>query len=472
MLSKKLTVLIESFSVKELEQLHKFVNSPFHNENKELILLCEELFLFYKVDRNKDEALLKKDIWVKIYKGEYTDVKLRRLTSDMTRLIEKFIILQELNSQKELNRILLLGGLKNKNLEKHFYDVITKNRTLSIGNSTDYHFERLQTEILQHEFIDKHLPQSNNLDNLASADYHLDNYYIIKKLKFYCSLLSYKSVRRIGVEFPFSKQMIEEIKEHPSFNEAVVQVYYKTVLLLQGQDSEKVFEELRDLLILNEKSFPLKELQQIYFNMQNFCAGEINNGKNIYFEKLFDVYKIMIEREILPGEETLKPGIYKNIITLGLIIKEFDWTENFIQIYTEKLPKEHRENAKNYNLAKVYFHKQEYEKVIEQLREVEYKELVYALGGKLMLLKTYFELKEQRPMDSLIDSFRIYLRRNKLISKNVRQQYLNVLRFTKKLANIAPYDKKGVQKVKEQIEACKALADKKWLIDKVAELEK
>jgi len=58
-----------------------------------------------------------------------------------------------------------------------------------------------------------------------------------------------------------------------------------------------------------------------------------------------------------------------------------------------------------------------------------------------------------------------------LISKNVRQQYLNVLRFTKKLANVAPYDKKSVQKIREQIETCKALADKKWLLDKVEELE-
>ena len=471
MLSKKLTTIVESFSIKELQQFRKFVNSPFHNESAELILLYEELYCHYSKKENSGKMLLKKEIWSKIYKGEYTDVKLRRLTSDMTRLVEKFITICELSNQKEIKKILLLDGLKNKNLEKHFNDVASKSKTLSIGQSTDYQFERLQTEILQHEFIDKLSPQNNNLNNLASADKHLDNYYIIKKLKFYCSLLSYKSVKNIEIEFPFSKQIIKEIKIHPSFNEPAVQVYYKTVLLLQGKDSEKVFEELRDLLILNEKYFPLKELQQIYFNVQNFCAGEINNGKNVYFEKLFDVYKVMIEREILPGAETLKPGVYKNIITLGLIIKEFDWIENFIQKYTEKLPKEHRENAKNYNLAKVYFHKQEYEKVIEQLREVEYKELVYALGGKLMLLKTYFELKETRPLDSLIDSFRIYLRRNKLISKNVRQQYLNVLRFTKKLANIAPYDKRGVEKVKAQIEACKALADKKWLMDKVAELE-
>jgi len=435
MLSKKLTVLVKSFSVKELQELRKFVNSPFFNENKELMLLYEELYQFYSVDRNSDEILLKKDIWKKIYSEKYVDVKLRRLSSDLTRLIEKFIINKELNKQKELEKILLLGGIKNRNLEKHFKDIITKSKTSSIGHSTDYHFERFQTEILQHEFIDKYSPQNNNLANLELADYHLDNYYLIKKLKFYCSLLSYKSVRSIEVEFPFSEQMVSEIKLHPSFEEPVVQVYYKTVLLLQNKDSGKVFEELRNLLILNEKAFPLKELQQMYFNVQNFCAVEINNGKNIYTEKLFDVYKVMIEREILPGEESLKPGVYKNIITLGLIVKEFDWIENFIQEYTEKLPKEHRENAKNYNLAKVYFHKEEY-------------------------------------LDSLIDSFRIYLRRNKLISKNVRQQYMNSLRFTKKLSNVAPYDKKGLQKVKEQIENCKTLAAKKWLLEKVAEMEK
>ena len=84
--------------------------------------------------------------------------------------------------------------------------------------------------------------------------------------------------------------------------------------------------------------------------------------------------------------------------------------------------------------------------MIEQLREVEYKNLTYSLGGKLMLLKTYYELEELNPLSSLLDSYSIYLRRNKLISRELKQQYLNVLRFTRKLASIAPYDKKGIQR--------------------------
>ncbi|MEM8908188.1 MAG: hypothetical protein AAGD05_10120, partial [Bacteroidota bacterium] len=167
----------------------------------------------------------------------------------------------------------------------------------------------------------------------------------------------------------------------------------------------------------------------------------------------------------------LAPGNYKNIITIGLMVREFDWAENFIQNYTHRLPKANQDNDRNYNLAKVYFFTGQYEKVIEQLREVEYKNLDYSLGGKLMLLKTYYELQEYRALDSMMDSFRIYLRRNRIISREVKQQYMNVLRFVKKLALTAPYDKKSIAKIKEQINNCKALADKQWILQKVAERE-
>ena len=145
------------------------------------------------------------------------------------------------------------------------------------------------------------------------------------------------------------------------------------------------------------------------------------------------------------------------------MVKEYQWVENFIQIHTKSLPKEKRDNALTYNLAKVYFSQKKYNQVIEQLREVEYKNHVYALGGKLILLKTYYELQEYIALDSLIDSFRIYIRRNKIISREVKQQYLNMLRFVKKLSSTIPGDKKALEKIRAQIDKCKALAGKKWL---------
>ena len=222
-------------------------------------------------------------------------------------------------------------------------------------------------------------------------------------------------------------------------------------------------------LLKFEDLFSASEIENLYLYVQNFCAIQINTGDVSYFRELFIIYKTMLERGILPGKKDLKPGVFKNIMTLSFMLGEYNWVEQFVEKFTDSLPKEHRENAKNFNLAKIYFHQKQYLKVIEQLGEVEYKNLSYALSGKLMLLKTYFELNETRALEGLIESFRIYLRRNKFISKEVRQQYLNLLRFTRKIFALPPHDKSGTQKVLEQINKCAALADKKWLLDKIGE---
>jgi len=73
-------------------------------------------------------------------------------------------------------------------------------------------------------------------------------------------------------------------------------------------------------------------------------------------------------------------------------------------------------------------------------------------------------------LDSLIDSFRIYLRRNKQISSEVRRQYQKVLRFVRKMFYLPPGSKEDVRKLKEELQAAEHLADKKWMLEKVEEL--
>ena len=155
-----------------------------------------------------------------------------------------------------------------------------------------------------------------------------------------------------------------------------------------------------------------------------------------------------------------------------LHVGAFDWVEQFIQKFTGHLPEARQENALAYNLAKVYFHQAEYEKVIGQLREVEYQSLAYALGSKMMLLRTYYELGEFLALDSLAESFRIYLRRKREISRDVRQQYMNVLRFVRKLSRLDPRDQAAIGRTRKEVEECNALAAKKWVLEKVEELEK
>jgi hypothetical protein len=102
---------------------------------------------------------------------------------------------------------------------------------------------------------------------------------------------------------------------------------------------------------------------------------------------------------------------------------------------------------------------------------VEYSDVVYALSAKLILVRTYYESDEFNALDSLVDSFRIYLRRNKLISKSVKNQYLQFLRFVRKLISLRPGDTEELASLCTQIAGCEPLMSKKWLLEKVEELK-
>jgi len=246
-------------------------------------------------------------------------------------------------------------------------------------------------------------------------------------------------------------------------------MYYLIANMLLNPDEEHHFFAIKEIMQRQSNLFLPEELKYLFIHAMNYCIDtKINIGRSEYFHELFAVYQIALQDRIIFEKDILTVNHYKNIITVAMHVDAFEWVEQFIQDYTPYLPKDHQANALNYNLAKVYFHQQKYEQVIEQLREVEYKSLVYALGSKLLLLKTYYELEEWVAMDSLMDSFRIYLRRNRLLSREVKQQYMNVLRFVKKLSKVDPFDREGLEKLSKQIEECKALADKVWIQEKLA----
>ncbi|MEL6987340.1 MAG: hypothetical protein AAGK97_05870, partial [Bacteroidota bacterium] len=176
-------------------------------------------------------------------------------------------------------------------------------------------------------------------------------------------------------------------------------------------------------------------------------------------------------RNILHINGEIDPFLFKNIVVAGLRIGEYDWVEDFIHQYKSTVYEEYRENATSYNLATLHFYKKEYEKVIQLLQTIEYEDVNYNLGAKSMLLATYYETDEYEALDSLFGSFRTYLTRNKKIPESRRRNYGNLIKFTKKLTRTPVNDKSKLQKLKEEITDTKGIVSKRWLLEKVQELE-
>ena len=476
--SKKLMSLLGGFSRYELNRFRKYLYSPYFNENKEIILLFNYIDSHFRNKEHNGQTEWvpeKGKVWKELFASRpFNDGHLRRLCSELNKYAYDYLALSAYRSSPIRSHRDLLEVLLDRKLEKHFQGVVRQAQQIldkSPLRDAGAHMDHYQIERSVYLDIEQSGRKLPTFENLEKADFHLDCYYYTQKLRNYCYALNYRNTLSVQPELNVRPETLDYLLDEGFLAELSVHAYYLVARMLQEPEKESYFHDLKTLLRKEATSLTHAELNHLYIFLMNYCIDtKINNGRSEYFQELFEIFRTILEQGIIIKNGILEAQDYKNIITVGLHVKEFDWVEQFIQNYTGALPQDNQENALTYNLAKVYFHREQYEKVIEQLREVEYQNQVYALGSKLMLLKTYYELREYLALDSLIDSFRIYLRRNSRISREVKQQYMNILRFVKKLSNIKGHDQAVVEKIKAQVEECKALASKKWILEKIEEL--
>jgi tetratricopeptide (TPR) repeat protein len=176
---------------------------------------------------------------------------------------------------------------------------------------------------------------------------------------------------------------------------------------------------------------------------------------------------MLLKDEVLIVNGFLSQWDYKNITAVALRVEAFDWAYDFIMNFKEKIRAEDRENAYSFNLANYYYHKKEYEKTMSLVQHVVFTDTYYNLDCKVLLMKSYFELEEIQALQSLIDSFYMYLKRNKAISEFQRSSYLNFLRIVRKLLRLKPGDEKKRAAILLELDRSHPIANVSWLKKKL-----
>jgi hypothetical protein len=472
--SEKLLSVLQTLSKVERNRFRKYLLSPYLNDQADLTLLFD---IFDKALREDTFTQLERQqVWQKLYpKKPYKDAQLRRLTSDLNQLGLRFLS-AEARSQNPLAEALDLQRLLEKpEFKKHLAGVernITRLLDEVSGQSTEYYLAQFNLHNNIVNKTSKHLSVSGYADKLSSADFYLECFYLTQKLELYIGWLLYQGSRvsEKSLDLPFG---FWEHLENERFNNIPLLIVYRLVVsCLDKPEEEFHFKNLLESLESHSEDLTKTDLRKCYFIAQNYCALKINQGKREYYREMFETFKKIIQKGLLLEEGNLSEGIFKNIVTVGLGVGEFEWIEHFIEEYAAHLPTSTRENARTFNLAYLFFYQKRYSEVIGLLQNVEYNDVVYALGSKIIMIQTYYELDEILPMESLIDSFRIYIRRNKVMSKNLKREYINYLGFVKKLPTIYSLDRKTIAKFREKVASSTAPTYKKWLLEKIDELQK
>lgn len=476
MFSEKLISLLQTFSKYELNRFRKFLLSPYLNDQEDLTRLFEFVNEALRGNENVQSGLDKQTVWKALYPDQkFDDAHLRRLASDLTQSALRFLVEEARKHDPLAEALELQKVLEKPELQKHLIGVerqIRKQLEITIGQSTWHYLSHFRFHWNIYNRATKVVATSDFMDKLLPADQSLEYFYVVQKLKFYVTWLIFRGFRSTEQKLTVPPGFWEYIQQSQFQDVPLINIYEDAIRCLTEPDEEQHFNDF----MLNLKKFANRltkeDLRECYYIAQNYCAFKVNQGKTLYYQIFFGLFQNIIHLGILLENNQLSEGVFKNMVTISLWVGEYAWAENFIEEYSNYLPSGIRENARTFNLANLYWHQKKHDKVIELLRNVEYSDVVYSLGSKLILLRTYYELKEYMTLDSLIDSFRIFIRRNKVISKSQKREYNNFLNFVKKLTSLDPSDSKSIEKFKQRVMEGSSVTPKKWLLEKIEELQK
>jgi hypothetical protein len=467
MYKSKPILLLSALSSSDLRSFERFLRSPFFNRNEQLIAL----FTILKKEHPEMNSpnLDREKLYQKLFNSkDFNESKLRYIFSDLTKLIEKFIIISELDKEPATQQLQLLKFFRNNNLDKYFsstYDDAVNTLNRSPVKDSDYFFNAYLMD--EQWYAYSSLKRDKSLDKvLQNAANNLDNFYLSKRLKYLAEMLTRQNFLNSNYDMKLMAPLLEHLKNRDYSALPAIHIYYLVLLTLIEEHNEAHFHELIILLDQFKDSFSKEELRDLYFLAQNYCTKKINTGKEEYLRHFFSLSLILLSQELIFENNFIIPSAFKNIVTVGLRLEEFDWTENFIYGFKDKLHPKFRENAFTYNLAWLHFFKGEFKKTLRLLNNVEYMDVYYILDSKILLLKTYYELEEIDAFHSLADSFYVYLRRNELISSYQKNICLNFVKFVKRLMKAKLGDQKAASGLRSELNTATQVAGIAWLIKK------
>lgn len=474
MTDSKIYNVLTHFDKVEQNRLRKYIRSPYFNANEALMIFYD--ILAEHINANgKADFLTKEIIWTQLYKNEtFNDVRFRKLSSDLLKLVEGFLAqkVYDENSLQQASFLLEAIGSKKK-LEKLYNSAIKSARVNSEIQSekpASYYYHQFEIQKKLYNLNDAELKrfEKSNVEDIIN---NLDYFYLAEKLKWYCTILSRQSLISHEYELLFIDEIVNHLAKHGYENIPLIQIYYLIYLTQKDSENENHYHSLKNILSKYWRTLPIEEAKEAYTNLLSYCIKKLNQGSTLFLKEFISLSKELLKTNILLASGEMDPGYFRNAILNSLRLGEYDWAEQFLTKYEDKLPSDFRKNAVSFNRALIYFYQKKYDKVISLLQSIEYEDKVYNLSAKSMLMAIYFEQDEFEALYSLSDAFKTYLNRHKDINEKMRLGYLYYIQFVRKLTKIMPGDKKMIEALREEIKNTKGVASERWLLEKLAELE-
>jgi len=458
----KLIVVFKTIENRDLRDLKKWVQSPMHNEHKDVSKLFEFLFTRYKLNAT---TLKKERAWKYLYGAKiYDDLRLRHIISFSLDVLEKFVSYKMAKNDSFEREKKLVKAYRDKRILKLAGQSLQKaKKELNKHQPADeqYHYHQYELEVLKFDL--EGTQNRTRATNITEITKHASLFFMITTLRHAYTARSHQSLKKADYRVPLLESVLKEVEENDYKLYPILMIYYHGYQTLNRPAEESHFQALNYYLEEQQNILGAKEQREILLMALNYAIKQINTGSQFYMQEAFRLYKKGLEENLLIEQDEMSHFAYKNIVSLGIILKEYTWLDTFIPTYALKLKGDSKNNYRDYSLARLTFARGNFDQTMQLLTQADYDDILLNIGAKVLLLKLYYQQKYWDALEALLESFRIFLNRKKELSYH-KEHYTNLIVLVKKILSMPTFDQQAREKMSAQIELTHPLAEREWLL--------
>lgn len=467
--NSKLIKLLATFSGLEWKRFGRFVQSPYHNTNQQLITLYNILKKASPFEKLKD--LEQERIYKNIYGQEKFKLsKFQNLCSDLYELATDFIIDVQLKKEKRKRKKILIDALFERNYE------------LFKGASQQL-IKEVETQVFYLDNDDFLLlfELNSNLHHHIEYDKYKDKQIEFEKTWMYLDAFYEDAKEQLNAETISAKKFIKLKKQLDHQLKLKLKILYKEVLNLHNNNNIIFFYTVKEKILQQWHNLKPKHKTNLLVHLLNFSLTNELIQKDFGHQEALNLYKIGIEDRLFIINGKMRDTEFFNISVMGFRYESEEWTTNFIETHERYLPKP----TCLFLVPLVYAYRamlnKNYKEVIHLTSRLStINNLNYLEKIKRLLIRAYFEginngeEHYRTPLVYEIKSFSKMIVRNNKNSKQKIEANINFLNLMKKLIQLSSnktYNLKQIESFELLLFTTKPLILKNWLQEKVIELK-
>lgn len=435
----KLIQLLQLLEPVEIKLFEKWLESPYSNSNKQLLLLYKAIKPFYP--EFNSPKLTKQYLFRKIWpKKKYNDRMLRNLMAIGSNQVRKFLVAQQLEHEEMFQKELLIKSYLRRQKQTWFIHesehLIDQLNNQNKPKST----EELLTLFKLNEQL-YHQPSTSYRQNLEAtplfqANQRLDQLYWLHKLRIVNENVEREKKLKHTAQTAeaLSYQVNPEDIPLPAIQLYLFRLTQTNTKTADGFfDFKKRFFEVCPLL-------PFQDQKILLFSVLNDAARLYQQGKAEFLSVLLELYQFGLESKLIVHNNQLTETTFLNITTIGNSLKEFKFTNQFISRYQELLPQNIQQDASVWAKGYTFFHQEQYQACIDEIKDHPFsrKNKTFIHRAKTVLIQALFEvfLADHSYFEIINDhcsSFEQYLRKDKQLNERQIKSRIQFVSYTRKL---------------------------------------